>query len=315
MVRKEIELQQILQDFPEIKAFLDSKGIIGEPVRLSSKWRKENEIIAVSTVDGRYVVKRLNQQDARKEIEYQHLLTRTYPSLFPKILASSGNTFVMEYADGNSLFTTIRQKSYDLPIQMQSVGEAIKQNYPRGVVENKRASGISQLKYSLRYAREGKTELLTKILTQWEGSLTSYTSQLIHNDLNTANVLIAGGNQVEFIDPRADSLEIEDLAKDLGRLVAGVTSNMYDNGYSSNESYLSTLAFLEYWQNESQVLLARIAFYVAQSFLSFSRWPMQKLTQDQLYDIGVVLLKHSAKNYKSTRAIVDIVNDSMEKTT
>lgn len=301
----------IVEQSPALQRFVAANPLVDAPQKVASRWRSCNDIFIVPTPVNNFVVKRLNQEaDWREEMDHFYDLTRTYPELTPTIHLIDGPVCVMEHVQGDDILTVLKKPVDVAASLMASASQALRQVYDPKRGSLGKACAESQLKYTERYAKndpDKRTHVLLTALGKWDSVLQDYPAQLIHNDLNTANALVTPKGQLRAIDPRADVSGIRDVAKDLGRLLAGAAAAMQNDEYTPKDARKVFEGTILPWQDIDPHLAQRVAFYIGQSFLSFSRWNTERLAKEGLYQVGINILYAGAKAYQDFDALTDRV--------
>lgn len=303
--------QGIVDKLPKVRAFLQEHPLRQEPRKIESRWRSINDVFVLETADKKYVLKRINHEETpgAQEIDYQQKLHAAYPGFVPETFVAQDTTSVMEFIEGESLLNLTKQPFEDIYPRLVRAGESLRQRYAFRGDYLASASGVHQLSYTERYKKcrppsepeSGRFDdaRFDAALSPWEAVLREYHAYLIHNDLNSANFLITPENEARAIDSRADVQSTKDLAKDLGRAVASFASATLDRLYSVDQAIAAVQTILtpwETWQGDPQdhELPERIAFYVGQSYLSFSRWDADRIAKASYYFAGLRLLEERA---------------------
>ncbi len=257
---------------------------------LDSVWRSGNTILLLDVRNGKgdlkYVFKALENPDHITEIKQIKLLSDLYHNFMPNIHCIDNEAILMDYIDGNNMFSIFKKgNSSQISKDLGLIGSSLSDNYQLHDINNKYSNGLRQIDFTLNHY--GKKCLknniinsndlinLEKKLKNWEPILKQYPSQIVHNDLNIANVILRGNN-VTAIDPEFDDSYTNDVAKDIGRFSASLFFNSYDyylKSWSNSMGFLDSFysSFSKNY-NKDDNFDKRVAFYIAQSSLSFSNF-------------------------------------------
>lgn len=291
---------EIISSSLVLSNYYKANGILSTPIQIVSQWRSENEVFKVETDKGLSVLKRINQSTWEADIDHLHKMSEYYPGFTPRIYIQDGPAFIMEYIPGHSLQDAMGESVPDRFIsKIKPYFNQLKNVYDKGLPRGRESNGTSQLFYTLRYKSEDFERPGLEIqtcLSQWEPYLRKYPSHLIHNDLNSANLIISG-NRIKSIDPRADGYFIQDVAKDIGRIFASMCTLVRDHNYPLEYGLSMVSTITKPWNIDDDKLPARTAFYVGQSLLSFSRWNTKTLSREKLYRLGHAVLSQGPKEY------------------
>jgi hypothetical protein len=212
----------------------------------------------------------------------------------------------MEYVQGLDFFTLFNHPNVESYLRSSSAD--LCEIYSRAGKKDQ-GSATSQIGYTEKYKKYGPESLngqFASTLSRWEDVLSGYPGQLIHNDLNSANTLVqVEDGSIRAIDPRADVQNIEDVAKDVGRVLASATSAAYGKDKSSDFVWNVADAITSPWENWDEDISRRVAFYLGQSYLSFSRWPAKNFTERDLFNIGWQLLQSGPNTYPTMKHLTD----------
>ena len=310
--------EQIISESPTLQEFVETKNIESGHQRIESRWRSNNDVYLLRAGDTQYVLKRVNQTTWEEDIDHQIKLWAAYPNFPPRVFIVDRGSFVMEYVPGTELIVTLQSPYSATQSIMQNAGGNLREIYRQQERYWGRGSALSQVPYTFKYKQfnpHSEEDTFERILPQWESSLAIYPSQIIHNDLNSGNAKVNANGDIRAIDPRADYFGIGDVAKDIGRLLAAVTCATHDNGYSPDETFKTTQAILEPWQDRSDNLPERIAFYAGQSYLSFSRWDTKTITKEELFLVGTHILSKNPSVYCDLEALNQVISQGLSTRT
>ncbi len=305
-------LDQVLRADPYLADYFNEKEIKSVPRAIQSPWM-DSLIIFIMTSLGKVVLKKSPPHSAQADKEVHQLLLNAYPNLYPNILTSSGGVYVMEHVNGRSVDKYVSD-SGDAVQAFGLVGQVLSRAYNDAGRFQLRRSLDRQIAYMLSLGPDMDNQRLRSAISNWEDVIAdNYPGLPIHNDLNIHNVFLDKEESIKLIDPKPDVLGIKDIAKDIARFLASVSTDMPINWYSLNKLYVSLLTFLESWKVESTEILQRVMFYLAQSFLAFSRWDSNKFTRDQLYNLGIRLLELNPAILTSSTVVLDATCEVMNE--
>ena len=292
--------------------------------QLKSVWRSKNTILKIETDSGFFVFKHIFDISEILELEQHKRLKKSYRNFTPKLFVADGQAFLMEHVKGDDFFSLIKKyTAAEVAEKMQIAGKTL-----AGIYSNARekieSSGIKAIDYTLgHYASkclkngrlsEAEMSELAKNLEKWKQQMSSYAGQTAHCDLNCANLIISDST-ARVIDPEYDYCDSFDIARDLGRYSASVFLNNFDyNGQNLEESALLLYSFLSSFgknHDADSALVARTAFYHAQSALSFSNFNTKTVKPKMFADYALSLFSQKAP--ESFEELVSTLAESFRK--
>src|SRR5579884_437774 len=258
--------EDITRQSETIDNFFRTKKITAEPQKIESRWRSANIIYQIDTVEGTFILKKVNQEDFDAELDHLDNLVKIYPDFSPKVYVKDGPSVVMEFIDGEDLATVLQKPFSQAFPQIEEMGRHLRAVYSPQIGSMGEAQALSQIAYTYKYSQFDPQpgERLSPVVALWEENLNGYPAQVIHNDLNSTNTLITPEGKVRSIDPRADTKQLRDLAKDLGRLMASSICASHDSGYLPEQTRQIADAVIKPWEDVNHGLPERTAFYVGQ---------------------------------------------------
>ncbi len=306
---------EIVDSSSKIAVFLQEHPIKAPPQRIPSRWRSGNDVYVFVSDDGRRVLKRINQDTWKEEIQYQKKLHEVYGDFVPEVVVQDGRTYIMPFVEGEPIIDLFNARPEKVIPLLRKGGVNLRQNYESGQ-QKTTGKATGQLSYTQKYrgfGTEVEQEELDRALPNWEEPLRAYPAWTIHNDTNSANLRIAGTGEIKAIDSRADVHQIRDVAKDLGRTVASAMCAAYDHGYTAEETRQAGLAFTAPWDSMNSELEKRTAFYSGQSWLSFSRWDCDNLAGPSLFPVGLDILKRRPQGFKTLGDVADATVEALQQ--
>lgn len=302
--------QKIIAESPHIDQFIRENPLQereDNPRRVESYWRGGNDIYVLEGKTGKYVLKRINQPTGAAEIEYHRKLSDAYPALVPKIFAQDGRTYVMEYVGKRDMKGLLTRPFEESCPALEKAAHSLFKIYSSAKESAARASAVHQIKYTEKYKKFGPADQETEFrsaLAIWEQPLREYPARLIHNDLNSLNFRFREDDTICAIDSRADVEGIQDFSKDIGRALASLISAALDNRYSAEQCIALGTALIRPWGTADSELASRTAFYVTQSWFSFSRWDTPRFKKEGFWEMGLDMLKRSPKGFETLDEVV-----------
>ncbi len=312
------EVDDIISKSSALGRFFSANPITADPKKVKNRWSASNKVFVVYTENGTVVLKQINECDEvpEKEIAHQKNLCSVYPGFLPEVLVDDRNVMVMEFVEGQDLLTVYRQPFATTRNVSLTLGETLARVYNSDAGTLGAGNGQNQLAHSMRYRGLGPEKLsgkLEQVLGSWIPVLVGYPKTVIHNDLNTANVLVTP-TMARAIDPRADLNDLGDIGKDLGRVIAGIACQIHDSGYTREENEATAnLVVSPFHQFADPTIVARTAFYVGQSYLSFSRWDTDHLAKLGLFATGMKLLEKGPGQYSSFQDLSQILAQALNQ--
>lgn len=287
------EPREVFLSCKDVVAYLDGHEIYSARV-LESKWRSDNTILHLATDVGNLVFKYIAKENQKDEITKIRTLLESYDNFLPRAPIMEERAVLMEFVNGKNMFDLINKKENLSPQEVigkfpdamkhlsaiyaaykgeVSIGDGIGQIY-HTIHEYGWERGVhNKIGEDNKLTREQFVQLL-KVVPQWSEVVHRYPSQEIHNDLNAANLMISDTG-VRGIDP-GFAQDSKDLAKDISRYAISSVFVAYEHArYTVDESRQVLENILENFTPPHETMgnmLPRIAFYFAQSCLSFSQF-------------------------------------------
>jgi serine/threonine protein kinase len=255
--------------------------------KLPSRWRPHNLVLRIQTQEKDFVFKYISQEKETAEIQKVQLLHEHYDGYLPDVHVYGKRTYLMDFVKGEILTDLLHNVPDErLPQIAKHVANSlttILHSYKGKPIAN--CDGFPQIGHTLheyaiqrgflknKFTKE-EWKRLNAAMPAWIPVLEGYTGQTIHNDLNTDNVLVTADG-IRAIDPGFAQDE-KDVTKDLARTSMTFINQVLERKEPSLEKAISTCEiFLENVHlpyETTEQMLPRLAFYIAQTHLSFSQF-------------------------------------------